>query len=178
MQGRWVFITVLGLTVNMQASRAADPKAVRQLDNYGQFQTCPNCDLQGANLKDRFLRLANLPGVNLAGANLSGADLTSAILWDAKLGNANFTFANLSGTMMERADASGANFSNAWMVFTLAKNVRFGRANFTGARIRGLQVHGADLSEAIGLDRQDLKRACGDAETKLPPGYEIGFCVE
>ena len=157
---------------------AANPNDLKKVDNVGKFSTCSGCDLTGADLHGRLLRLAILPGVNLGGANLNGADMAGALLWDSKLQGASFVFTNLSGAQMMNADASGANFTNAWLSHVQAQNAKFGTADFTGAHIRDMQLHGADISQVKGLDLKELARACGDSATKLPAGAYIPRCSE
>jgi hypothetical protein len=49
-------------------------------------------------------------------------------------------------------------------------------ANFAGAHLIGAQLQGADLSKVVGLTRNQLVLACGDALTKLPRGIEPPRC--
>ena len=51
-------------------------------------------------------------------------------------------------------------------------------ANLQEARLRGANLQGAELRGLIGLTQEQLDLACGDAETKLPPGMFIKPCPE
>ena len=51
-------------------------------------------------------------------------------------------------------------------------------ANLEGANFTGAKLQGADLVESEGLTQEQLKFACGDAETKLPRGISIALCPE
>ena len=62
------------------------------------------------------------------------------------------------------------------------------RANLREANLRGAnlqraflelaKLQGADLRYAGGLTQEQLDSACGDAETKLPPGMSIKPCPQ
>ena len=115
-------------------------------------------DLFGANLQDANLAHANLQGTELEEADLRKATLSFANFQDANLAHANFQDANLAHAKLRGADLLGANLEGA---------------NFTGAKLQG-----ADLVESEGLTQEQLKFACGDAETKLPRGISIALCPE
>jgi hypothetical protein len=97
-------------------------------------------------------RRKDRPGlVDLSGANLIGASLTHADLNRANLSRAALLSASLIG-----AHPSGANL--------------------TGADLRGASLIGANLSDATGLSHDQLDKACGDKDTKLPSGLMIKPC--
>ncbi len=78
--------------------------------------SCPACDLSGANLRSADLTGAYLTGANLTGVNLTGADLTGAMLYGAVLYRADLTGANLTGVNLFAADLDGvigADFTGA-----------------------------------------------------------------
>lgn len=100
---------------------------------------------------------------DLTDANLKGADLEGAYLVTANLKGADLSDANLQVT-----DLSEANLQGALLV----------RANLEGADLSYANLLGADLRETEGLYQEQLDAACGDAETKLPPGLSITPCVE
>ena len=50
------------------------------------------------------------------------------------------------------------------------------RAVLTGARLAGADLSGAVLEGAEGLTQRQLDQACGDEETKLPPGLIVAPC--
>ncbi|MGR3273649.1 pentapeptide repeat-containing protein [Acaryochloris marina NIES-2412] len=86
-------------------AQAENPEHLKQLMK---SRSCPNCDLQGADLSAMNLRNANLAGANLTGANLNLANLTAA-----NLSNAILTEASLAWTNFIDADLEGANLSQA-----------------------------------------------------------------
>jgi hypothetical protein len=132
-------------------------------------------DLIGANLADASLRMANLTWAKLGGANLSGAELwranlSGAELMEAALSGAELMEANLSGAELWRANLSGAEL---WEANLTKASLR--RANLTGADLREAnlteaRLDGVDLSGVLGLTQEQLNRASGSSETKLPPG--------
>ena len=105
-------------------------------------------DLDEADLRMASLYDANLQGADLFGANLQEASLVRANLQEAFLGGANLREAALRGANLQRA------------FLELAK------------------LQGADLRYAGGLTQEQLDSACGDAETKLPPGMSIKPCPQ
>jgi hypothetical protein len=96
---------------------------------------------------------ARLTVVSLFGADLSKADLTEARLDEADLTRANLTEAKLNQASLCRADLTGANLAGA---------------DLTGADLRFAVLDGADLGSAMGLTQDQVDRAFGDAETRLP----------
>ena len=56
-------------------------------------------------------------------------------------------------------------------------------ANLSDANLQGVNLSDANLQETIltgvkGLTQEQLDRACGDAETKLPHGLTVVTCPE
>ena len=97
--------------------------------------------------------IALVKGAQLRGKNLRNAEASGAFLVKADLSNANLQWAVLSGANLQGADLSGASLQQATLV-------------------------GANLQGAIELTQEQLDSACGDAETKLPPGMFIKPCPE
>jgi uncharacterized protein YjbI with pentapeptide repeats len=64
----------------------------------------------------------------------------------------------LSGGNLTAANLSGADLS---------------RADLTGARLRFADLSGANLTGAKNLTREQLDKACGNADTKLPGGLTL-----
>ena len=120
-------------------------------------------DLRGANLQDADLSRANLQKAYMIRANLRGADLRWASLKRANLLEANLREAKLQGANLREARLIEADLR---------------QANLHGADLRLANLQGADLSGAIELTQEQLDWACGDAETKLPPGMFIKPCPE
>lgn len=118
------------------------------MDLLGRFSiTLEGQDLSGAELK----------GLAFAGADFEGADLSGADLEGAALSGADFENATLTRTDFKAADLSGATFDGA----TLA------RADLAGADLRD-----AALAHSEGLRESQLARACYDASTTLPAGFD------
>jgi len=159
-----------------ESALAANSRDVARAKNVGAMGECNRCDLSGANLENGFFQLAVLIDANLSGANLNGANLAGAQLNNANLTNATLHFANLSGARLEGADLRGADFSNAWLNWAWLNGAKLDGANFTNAVFIGVQIQGTDLSKTIGLTKEQVGRACGDAETKLPPGMRASYC--
>jgi Pentapeptide repeats (8 copies) len=89
------FLMVLTVVWLALPVKAANSDHIRRLLD---TNTCPNCDLSGANL---------------SGANLSGANLTNANLRSANLSNANLSGADLRGANLDGANLNGANLRDA-----------------------------------------------------------------
>ncbi len=107
--------------------------------------------LIGANLSRTRQAGVDWSGRVLDGANLSRADLSGANLSGASLKGTNFSRATLDGTRLTGAIIRGANFSRA-------------------------DLGGADLSGVVGAESASFSRACGDADTILPPGVDLPRC--
>lgn len=128
--------------------------------------SCPRCNLfqaeleglqaRGLNLSGSRLRQANLNLVVMNRTNFSGADMRDVDAYGAVLGGASFARANLA---------------NASFVGTYLEG-----ANFSGADLSGANFSGAEMTTARGLTRRQLAGACGDASTRLPPGFSIPPC--
>lgn len=80
-----------------------------------QTNSCPGCDLTGANLNRLNLTGANLTGANLTGAKIFLADLTEANLKNANLQRAGFGGTDLAGADLSGADLRGADLSGAYV---------------------------------------------------------------
>lgn len=65
--------------------------------------SCPKCDLSGANLA----------GIDMYGSNLVGADLTGADLSRSSFGDADLRDANLKDANIKETSFAGAKLSNA-----------------------------------------------------------------
>ncbi len=107
------------------------------------------------------------------GAQLLGKDLRDAEASGAFLVKADLSIADLQGANLQKADLYKANLQGANLV----------RANLQGAnlflaKLQGADLSGANLQGAIELTQEQLDSACGDAETKLPPGMFSKPCPE
>src|SRR6266567_1796075 len=94
-------------------------------------------DLTGADLREAYLRRADLRGADLKDANLEGANLRRAILRGANLEGTN---TNLRRTNLSMADLEGTN--------TNLRRTNLRRTNLSEAIIRNAHLDGADLTGA------------------------------
>ena len=83
-----------------------------------------------------------------SGAYLNGADLSYANLIGAHLNGADLSYANLNGATLRGATLSDATLSDA-------------------------DLNGANLRGAKNLTQEQLDRACGNENTKLPEGLTL-----
>ena len=131
-----------------------------------------------ANLSGQWLVKGDFSRANLLFANLSGATLSGADLSGANLIGANMLFANLGGANLGGAYLSGANLSGADLRGAYLSGANLGYANLSSADLRGANLIGANLIGAnlIGakdLTQEQLDKACGNADTKLPEGLTL-----
>ena len=109
---------------------------------------CPHCDLSGANLSNQCVKHGDLTGANFAHVTARYMCMSLANFTDVSFLDADLTGANLGHSNLTRAD-------------------------LTGAKLGITSIKGADLSTAKGLTQAQIDRACGDDETKLPPGLTV-----
>lgn len=169
-------VALASLLIAQQVASAANRKDIARVKNTSNFGECIRCDLTNADLRDGFFQLANMIEANLSGAKFDRANMAGAQLNDANLSNASFVYTNFSGAQFQGADLRGANFSNAWFNWAWFAGAKLDGANFTGAHMIGAQLQGADLSKTIGLTEGQLRFACGDSGTLLPPGVSTPRC--
>jgi uncharacterized protein YjbI with pentapeptide repeats len=164
------------LLAGVDEALAANRKDVARAKRTEKFGECIRCDLTNADLRNGFFQLANMIDANLSGARFDGANMAGAQLNNANLSNASFTYTNFSGAQLQGANLRGANFSHAWFNWAWIGGAQLDGANFTDAHMIGAQLQGADLSKAIGLTESQLRFACGDSATRLPPGVTAPRC--
>ena len=155
---------------------AAKSKDIARAKNVAKFGECVRCDLSKADMHEGFYQLANMVEANLSGANFDRSNMAGAQLLNSNLSNASFIYTNFSGAQVQGADLRGANFSNAWFNWAWFAGAKLDGANFTDAKMIGAQLQGADFSKVVGLTENQLRYACGDGETKLPPGVSTPRC--
>jgi uncharacterized protein YjbI with pentapeptide repeats len=137
--------------------------------------------VEGAYLRGRTLRFANLNESRLysadliqadlfrasvIGTDLRGADLCEATLFGANLGDADLRGAKISAADLPKANLSGANLRSAEMVVANLYGAHLIRADLSdanmhlafldGANLGGANLSGANLSEAT-LNGTDLR---------------------
>ena len=171
-----IAFALIGACLAAGAVHAYKPKDVARAKNTKQLGECVRCDLSSADLRNGFFQFANMFEANLSGGKFDGANMAGVQLNNANLSNASFVYTNLSGARLEGADARGADFSNAWFNWAWLTGAKLDGANFTNVHMIGAQLQGADLSKVIGLSASQLRFACGDADTKLPPGIDTPRC--
>lgn len=164
------------MTMTSQAALAANAKDVARARKAQNFSQCIRCDLSGANFEDRFFQLAVLIEANLSGSNFDGANLAGTQLTNANLSKGTFRYTNFSGAQMQGADLRGADFRGSWFNWAWFAGAKLDGADFTNAHFVGAQLQGTDLSKAIGLTSSQVRTACADANTRLPPGVERPWC--
>lgn len=170
------FIAVLIAISATSSAIAANRKDLARARNTTSFGGCIRCDLSSADLENGFFQLAVLIEANLSSAKLDGANLAGAQLNRANLSRATLHYANLSGARLDEADLRGADLSHAWLNWAWFAGAKLDGANFKDAHMIGAQLQGADLSKAVGLTPDQLETACGDSQTKLPPGITAPRC--
>lgn len=106
----------------------------------------------GATFASAELQRASFKGSVLTGVNFEKAELGRADFSGAVLTGARFPYANLS-----RADLSKATFE--------------GGLDLSHAFLFLTRIEGLDLSTSTGLEQEQIDLACGNASTKLPPGF-------
>lgn len=145
---RALFLIFL-LIVAAVPARAANPAQVARI--HGGIVDCVGCDLSGADLTNTCVKEKDLHGANFDGANATLMCMSFA----------NFTGASFRGT-----ELSGANLAHA----------KLDGADMTGAKTAITSFLGTDLRKVKGLTQDQVNAACGDAQTKLPPGLTVHIC--
>jgi len=113
------------------------------------------------DLSEADLSCAHLFKANLRRASFFGSDLSYTRFHSVDLSRSTFITANLTETFWTDIDLTGADFTTAVLT----------RAFTLGPELGGLvDLSGVDLSHSIGLVQDEIDRAKGDEETKLPPG--------
>lgn len=128
---------------------------------------CKGCDLFQVDLSYQ-----ELGGRDLSGARLRQADLSLSTFDGSTFAGANMSVVNAFGIRAQRADFSDVDFQDAVLV-----GGWFGHSKFDGARLQDANISGSDLSTATGLTQSQLDAACGDSDTRLPPGMSVPACA-
>ena len=146
------FAVLLASALAAQAAAAgpvADAAAVARI--HGGIVDCVGCNLVGADLKNTCVKAHDL-----SGADFDRADATLMCM----------SYANFSNATFRGTDLSGANLAHA----------RLDGADLTAARMTITSIKGTDLTKVKGLTQAQLDAACGDADTKVPPGLTVKTC--
>jgi hypothetical protein len=102
----------------------------------------------GADLRDAYLRDADLNGVDLRGAYMRGVDLGDADLRDAYMGGADLRDAYLRDADLNGVDLRGAYMRGAYLRDAYMGGVDLRDADLSGADLRDAYLGGADLRGA------------------------------
>ena len=102
---------------------------------------------------------------------MKGSNLRHVIAFRAFLAKADLRRANLYGGYLYGADLRLADLQDANL-----RESNLNLADVQSADFDDAKLQGADLREATGLKPQQLSGACGDEDTKLPPGIKIKDC--
>jgi uncharacterized protein YjbI with pentapeptide repeats len=94
----------------------------------------------------------SVQGADLSGQDLIGARAAGAFLAGSTLRYAKFADADLSGADLRWADLTNAILTDA----------KLAGADFTGAVLAGTKLDGA----------------CGNSDTRMPPGIELPVCAD
>ncbi len=149
-------------------------------------------NLDGANLEEAVMARAWLTGATAAKANFNrvegyrtGFDKVSApgaTFAAAELQRASFKDAVLTDAVFDKAELGRADFSGAELTGARFRYTNLSRADLSKATFKGgldfshaflflTRIEGLDLSSSTGLEQEQVNLACGNAETKLPPGF-------
>jgi len=152
----------------------------------GSGSTFIEADFTLANMTGASLSDAQCDRARFAGAVMTNVDGSRARLNDADFGNtempdANFTQARMRGASFAGAKAMRTSFLRADLRNASLVYGRFDGADFTQADMQGVDLEhavlsGANLSQARRLTAVQLRGACGNAQTRLPPGLRIRTC--
>ena len=127
-----------------------------------------DANLSGVDLNDAYLRGANLRGVDLNGANLHGADLSFVDLNGAYLGGAYLRNAYLSNADLRDADLRGADLRGAYLSNADLRNADLRNADLSGAYLSGAYLSNVTVNwNSYALIAELLKRAAGNEIEKL-----------
>ncbi|MGP4010523.1 pentapeptide repeat-containing protein [Streptomyces sp. 4N124] len=156
-------VQVLAAFVRKEAAKGADDES----------QYRPKEEVQAAMTVigrrwSRGIDPLNLAGVQLRLVDLQHADLTDTCMDFANLAAANLEAANLSNVSLHKADLSAAAMTDASLYNAKLTAARLDKTTLTHAILEDADLRGADLSQARGLDVEELCKARLNTETKLP----------
>jgi uncharacterized protein YjbI with pentapeptide repeats len=138
--------------------------------------------INGADLKNKKLRFALGREAFLVKADLRRADLREANFVRTNLVRAKLQGANLQGADLREANLRETNLERAILVRAVLPLANLQGANLNGAKLQGANLKGAKLQgahlEGSNVTQEQLDKACGDGNTKLPPGLTIKPCPE
>ena len=163
-------------------------------------------NFEGSNLAGTHFRKALMYRIQGNNVNLNGANLSDATLTEANLGDSIFIGTDFKRADLTRGQFRGGDFRKTSFERAIASNVNFENTNFTGAKLDHINLHKANLqgaqfneatfgnailleanltdanltdanmSQVQGLKQDQLDRACGNANTRLPYGFSVPYC--
>ena len=113
------------------------------------------------DLRDAYIRDANLQGANLRGSNLQGVYFRDANLRYANLQDANLRYANLQGVDLRYAKFQYVDLRDANLRGADLRGVDLRGGNLWGSNLRGADLRGADLDFSV------LNLSCGGLNFKI-----------
>jgi hypothetical protein len=150
------------------------------------FADLRSADLSGAILRNRDLRYADLSGSDLRGADLADTNLRRARMEEIKAAGSSWRSAYLDGATvagadmrdvdMRRVHAYRLDLRAADLTGADLRDASLSHVYLAGTRLEGARLQGAYLRYSAGLTSSQLSRACGDADTRLPPELTLPAC--
>ena len=147
----------------------------------------PRIDWSGCSKPRLMLTDINFAASNFEGANLTGTDFRGSTLdgsgfYKSDISRVSFRGSSLNGANFEKAELGRADFSGAVLTGARFAYANLSRADLSKARFEGgldlshtflflTRIEGLDLSASSGLEQEQVDLACGNAATKLPPGF-------
>jgi uncharacterized protein YjbI with pentapeptide repeats len=158
----------LAVAILLSAAIAAPAFAqnASQIASVKAGRSCAGCNLFQADFD-----YEDISGKNLSGSRIRQSDMSLSTADRTNFSRADLSLANMYGVRATGANFTRANLSQASMV-----GGYFSGSNFAGANLTGANLSGAELAGARGLTQAQLNSACGDRETTLPHGLQIGAC--
>lgn len=137
--------------------------------------------MRGAVLEDATLTEANLSHSSMRQANLHRAEMARGVFHDNDFQSANLIGASAASvdftrSNFDRARMDNINLTGATLDAGQFTGVRFGFANFSDATVLETNFSDADLTHVVGLTQVQLDTACGNMNTRLPDGLNLGYC--
>uniref|UniRef100_A0A061QZ76 Thylakoid lumenal protein n=1 Tax=Tetraselmis sp. GSL018 TaxID=582737 RepID=A0A061QZ76_9CHLO len=123
----------------------------------GSAQQFGGADRQGADFHDQDLRRSNFTAADVRRADFSHAKLNATYFMKAVAYQSNFSGADLSDALMDRAVLNEADFTDAILQ----------RVVFTRSDLKGSKIEGADFSNAL-VDKAQQQALCRYASGKNP----------
>lgn len=159
-------LAVLGALSLLLGAVPAAAQNATQIAHARDGASCPHCNLFQADFAN-----LELKGRNFAGARLRQSDMSAAVMNRTSFAGGDLRDVNGYGGVFTGSNFAGANLTNASFVGAYLQG-----ANFRGATLSGVNFSGAEMDHAVGLTQGQLRGACGDEATTLPPGLRLRRC--